>query len=695
MISLCRMLFALHFLLFSTITLAEPIAWWDFDNVRNNTVEDVAEEINDTIHGKYWLKDGVKGKCLKFDGYSTRIVRSARRAPRLGSFTIEAWVAPQAYPWNWTAIVNQEENHKDGFFFGISADGNVGLGAALVSDGQWHMCISKDRIEPLKWSHVAATIDHESMAVYINGEKSGEYSAKDHGWEGLGGIRRARGTDLLIGTSHTKTYPKGTEREPSRREHSSMVFDGLIDEIKIHDDAMSPDEIEELYKSVQPENPQPLQWRRFPTEGKDVRKFGAFYTTLKYDEAWDSHWRVGEHADVVVTFEDPVRIVFWRGINYAANYVTENGIWMGDQSLEGYSAWGCNEHMADKQCRYTHVRIIENNAARVVVHWRYALTDIIYQICYTDPETKWGDWTDEYFVIYPDAVSVRHQILHATDFGLPWSNQYEDQNPSHQFQETILFNQPGTWPKDNVDPVNALTVATMDGETFKCIWGEDMEYEEEEITNHDVVKKALIQMTNLKSDYKPFIIFEEGSRIEPWVGEGHSFWNHWPVAQLPSDGRFAPANDRPSHTSLSNCVPVIYSDGNKHSTVMLYGLTEKPIEELASLARSWNLPAELKLLSGKAESKGYSRFERAYVLHCESTPGEIKFELNASKESPLVNPAFLIKNYGQKDITLTRNGKPLNEGTDYRKGYENKLTQTNLILWLDHQSTQKETYTVE
>ena len=30
------------------------------------------------------------------------------------------------------------------------------------------------------------------------------------------------------------------------------------------------------------------------------------------------------------------------------------------------------EPMSDKQDRYSHVRIVENNDARTVIHWRYA-----------------------------------------------------------------------------------------------------------------------------------------------------------------------------------------------------------------------------------------------------------------------------------------------------------------------------------
>lgn len=79
------------------------------------------------------------------------------------------------------------------------------------------------------------------------------------------------------------------------------------------------------------------------------------------------------------------------------NLVTENGKRIGNQSAETFADMGCMEHMSDKQDRYSHVRIIENHAARVVIHWRYALCDITYQIANINPITNWGDWTDEYY----------------------------------------------------------------------------------------------------------------------------------------------------------------------------------------------------------------------------------------------------------------------------------------------------------
>jgi len=48
--------------------------------------------------------------------------------------------------------------------------------------------------------------------------------------------------------------------------------------------------------------------------------------------------------------------------------------------------------MADKQARFSHVRVLESNDARVVVHWRYAPVSVNYDLVYVDELTGWGDW---------------------------------------------------------------------------------------------------------------------------------------------------------------------------------------------------------------------------------------------------------------------------------------------------------------
>jgi hypothetical protein len=705
-------------LLFLALTLPcsgqdMPLTWWSFDEKVGKRVKVKTLDSEDEIKGNYWYSEGVSGNCLKLDGYTTHVVRAAETGPSLGSaFTIEAWVAPQAYPWNWTGIVDQEKDHKEGFFFGVSADGNVGLGLAGGDDGQWLMCVSREKIELLNWSHIAATFDQSGeIAVYINGKKSGGISAGEYGGNLPDWVRPAKDVDLWIGRSHTKMYPKGTEREPSRQLLSNMVFEGLIDEVKIYNNAMNQEEIKRTYEQIQPKVAKPLSFQRFPREGAERRKFGAAYTTLKYDKTWDKLWRIGEVSDIVVTFDDPVRIVFWHGMNYAASYVTENERWMGDQSLESNEwmddykfdennpnpdKWGCAEHMSDKRCLYSHVRLIENNPARVIVHWRYNPCYITYGQAHVDDFTGWGDWADEYFVIYPDVTTVRHQVLWTSRWGVVanTANWPAPGVPWHQFQETIMFNQPGTRPEDNVED-GALSIANMEGNSYKYKWKNSVS--DADIKSEGIAKVpgANIQMTNLKSEYRPFIIFEPGSIIDPWIGESFTFWNHWPVAQIPSDGRSVWLPDRPSHTSFSCGAPVVHDGiGGSHEAVMLYGLRNKPIEDLVPLAKSWNNPPALKVLNGKAKSNGYDKFQRAYLLACENGASNLDLQLAGSKESPIVNPAIVFKGWGEKKISLKVGDKKSKEGVDYRVGYENHMEGTDLVLWLDLESEKSETISI-
>ena len=80
-------------------------AWWRFDT-EGNVATDSVSGVGDRIRGNFRYVEGVSGSCIKFDENTTTIVRKAGDAPRLaGSFTIEAWIGPQAYPWNWCPIV--------------------------------------------------------------------------------------------------------------------------------------------------------------------------------------------------------------------------------------------------------------------------------------------------------------------------------------------------------------------------------------------------------------------------------------------------------------------------------------------------------------------------------------------------------------------------------------------------------------
>ena len=112
-----------------------PAASWSFDRPGGT----------DEIRGFQKFVPGIAGQGLRFDGQTTAVVRAAAWAPRLGGgFSIEAWVAIQTYPWTWCAVVNQEKDRKEGYFFGIDPEGCFGL--HLPVDGQWQESRSDVRL---------------------------------------------------------------------------------------------------------------------------------------------------------------------------------------------------------------------------------------------------------------------------------------------------------------------------------------------------------------------------------------------------------------------------------------------------------------------------------------------------------------------------------------------------------------------
>ena len=142
-------------------------------------------------------------------------------------------------------------------------------------------------------------------------------------------------------------------------------------------------------------------------------------------------------------------------------------------------------------------------------------------------------------------------------------------------------------------------------------------------------------------------------------------------------------------TSTQDCAPYEHTD-HSLTKIMLTGMTDKAAIDLLPLARSWNRPAKLELVGKAFQSQGYDPTQRAYMLTCD-TPGKLSaldVSLAATSDSPVVNPAFVVKNWGTAQPELQVNGKKLLPGRDFRAGYEHSLRQSSLIIWLRIESTQ-------
>ena len=421
---------------------------------------------------------------------------------------------------------------------------------------------------------------------------------------------------------------------------------------------------------------------RLPSGPEGPGRFGAYYARLKFSLSWDKFWRVGQHPDVVVRFDEfDHRFVFWRGTSFIPCWATYDGAWYTNEFFErrGWLSGGSSmcEPMSDKQCRYSHVRIVESNDARVVVHWRYSPVDLDYQQPYRDPETKWGDWVDEVYTIYPDSVGVRKASIHSSSPKKDWI----------EYQESIVVNQPGTIPEENIH-FDALTFANLKGESKTYTWTEDGGPNFDEAPG-----QPCIQVVNFKNKTRPFsVVNPDGVKIRPYGGHGRNshfnWWNHWPVAQERSDTTEATSADKPSHSSLSHITwKEMAREEITRTWIMLNGMTDKPAAKLAPLARSWLSPPALNVAGEQFVSQGYDSTERAYTIDCK-TPGEdLKCELAADEYSPVVNLALVINSWGERSATLKINGREIQAGRDFRLGHRRTLNAADLIVWVRITST--------
>ncbi|UCC22605.1 MAG: hypothetical protein JSW23_00590, partial [Planctomycetota bacterium] len=104
------------------------------------------------------------------------------------------------------------------------------------------------------------------------------------------------------------------------------------------------------------------------------------------------------------------------------------------------------------------------------------------------------------------------------------------------------------------------------------------------------------------------------------------------------------------------------------------------------LARNWQYAPRLVLEGRSYVSEGYDIKQRAYVLSCKSAgqPSALEMELQASKESPAVNPCFAVRGWGEVAAKVKIDGKPVKQGKDFRFGYEpQQAGGPDLIVWID------------
>lgn len=657
--------------------VVDPVRWWTFDEGLGDTVREHVTGASAEIEGhrSYW-KRGVSGTCLAFDGYTSAIRIPAERAPELrDAVTLEGWIALGAYPWNWTPVVQQ--GHEQRYALSIGPHGHVRI--SVVLDGRLVEVLSQGVLERKEWAHVAGSYDPAvgMVRVYIDGRLEGEQQAP------VGASLGKSGEPLQIGQGIPMM-----QSDPVRRNTfmAQFSFDGLIDEVRIYNRALTPQQVSASHKAFQlsdaARTKPDLDPRVLPA-GLKTGTFGASYTHLKFYDTWDGLFRFGACPDVVVEFDrHPTSFVFWRGTCYIPMLVNESGQWYSNEFNETWNrsgGRGCQEPMSDKESFSNHAKILENTPARCVVLWRYPLVDVLHVIANYNQETGWGDWSDWTYTIYPDGVAAKELRC--------WT----DGSSRHEWQEGMVITGPDQHPEQVLETDPALRLLTLDGEVRDYSWKNGpprgVDY-----------RDVKIHVVNYKGQYDPFTIADiDGGDV--YSGEVTDYsvfpsWNHWPVAQVPSDGRYAKHPDRTAHSSLTHVrAPLQQGDDPDRPyrrMFMLEGLSTKTPEELIGLAKSWLHAPGIEARSG-CKCFGYDQAKREYPLV--ATNETMTVSINASAERPLVNVCFGVRNWGARGAAevLVNGRKP----SEIRQGtfVDTDGTDT-MIIWIEIKSSEPVEFTI-
>ena len=199
-----------------------PVAWWKFDETSGTTAADSSgHNHNGTVAGTpQWVAGKVNG-ALDFDG-STNYVNVDDPDIVVGSFSLALWTKPRNLPyttgyrsflhndvWNAGAVHVHLRSVNSQFNLDINGGVPVNTITALQAD---------------QWCHLAATVDAAGRVskVYVNGvldnTATGTGTATPH-----------------IGPMNIGAY-----------QHNSRYFNGVMDDIRIYDYALTANQIAAL-----------------------------------------------------------------------------------------------------------------------------------------------------------------------------------------------------------------------------------------------------------------------------------------------------------------------------------------------------------------------------------------------------------------------------------------------------------------
>jgi len=206
---------------FYTVGASSLVGWWKFDEGSGSTAADSSGQSNDgVITGAVWVA-GKSGNALDFNDTGAEVVTipDSSSLDLTTQLTFSAWVnmnTATSYPMIMTKGVYQ---------FALNAEtGNLSVVLDTVKTGFGDD--SNNPVPTSAWALVTATWDGETLIYYVNGVADGSYNVT--------GTMGQDNSSVLIG-----------------RRSDAYYFDGLIDDVRIYNRALSAVEVNVIFTKAQ------------------------------------------------------------------------------------------------------------------------------------------------------------------------------------------------------------------------------------------------------------------------------------------------------------------------------------------------------------------------------------------------------------------------------------------------------------
>jgi hypothetical protein len=208
------------------------VAHWTFDETQGSTVYDSSGTNHGTIYGNPTRTAGKVDGALYFDGIDDYIDIPDDVSLRPQYITMSAWIKTAIKKDNEILLKSRNSDaYYEQYALYVSSNGIASGSIKRNSEGRpgigWHICSGHTILNSTDWYLVTSTWDGSIMKTYINGQ--------------LDGINDS------VPSGSIDNYAGGTLRIGMSWSHVPVRFQGIIDDVRIYNRALSSDEIQQLY----------------------------------------------------------------------------------------------------------------------------------------------------------------------------------------------------------------------------------------------------------------------------------------------------------------------------------------------------------------------------------------------------------------------------------------------------------------